>query len=196
MTRSSSLTVDLKIQYAVTPSSLGFVLVARSKQGLCAVLLGDKPMELEQDLSRRFPSTPRLKAEDDLQDLSTRVLHLLETPSEALDYPLHITGTPFQLQVWEAIRGIPAGCTASYSEIAHRISAPQSVRAVAGACGANRLAVAIPCHRVVRTDGELSGYRWGIERKRLLLEREACSTADRVNSTLAGPGEMARGRVL
>jgi AraC family transcriptional regulator, regulatory protein of adaptative response / methylated-DNA-[protein]-cysteine methyltransferase len=164
---------NAEIQFALGECSLGFVLVARSERGVCAILLGDDPDALARDLQGRFPrSTP---APDDaaLERLLARVAGLVEAPGLGLDLPLDPRGTAFQRRVWEALREIPAGATATYTEIAGRIGAPDAVRAVAGACAANPLAVAIPCHRVLRSDGGLSGYRWGVERKRALLQREA-----------------------
>ncbi|MAL98194.1 MAG: hypothetical protein CL583_07050 [Alteromonadaceae bacterium] len=169
---------SLVIRFDISISSLGHVLVAQSEQGLCAILLGENEPALQRQLRNRFPDAELVHAQAELQELSNQVRRFLESPSSTLPYPLHINGTAFQQKVWEAIRQIPPGSTASYSDIARSIDSPQSVRAVAGACGANCLAVAIPCHRVVRSDGSLSGYRWGIERKRMLLEREAEMVAE------------------
>jgi AraC family transcriptional regulator of adaptative response/methylated-DNA-[protein]-cysteine methyltransferase len=161
-----------EIRFAIGQSALGAVLVARSERGVCAILLGDDPEELLRDLERRFPKATLIGGDADFERLVAMVVGFVEAPELGLDLPLDIRGTAFQQRVWQALRQIPAGATVSYAEIARRIGAPGSVRAVAGACAANALAVAIPCHRVVRTDGGLSGYRWGIERKRALLERE------------------------
>ncbi|MDX1456228.1 MAG: bifunctional DNA-binding transcriptional regulator/O6-methylguanine-DNA methyltransferase Ada [Marinobacter sp.] len=160
------------IRFAVGQCSLGAILVACSERGVCAITLGDEPEPLVNQLQERFPRAELVGGDDDFEQLVARVVGLVETPGVGLDLPLDIRGTAFQQRVWQALRAIPAGTTASYREIAERIGQPSAVRAVAGACAANTLAVAIPCHRVVRTDGSLSGYRWGIERNRALLERE------------------------
>jgi AraC family transcriptional regulator of adaptative response/methylated-DNA-[protein]-cysteine methyltransferase len=140
---------------------------------VCAILLGDDPDVLVRDVQDTFPQANLIGGDDEFEHLMASVVGFVEVPAFGLDLPLDIRGTAFQHRVWQALRTIPAGETASYSEIARRIGSPTSVRAVAGACGANMLAVAIPCHRVVKQDGTLSGYRWGVERKRTLLEREA-----------------------
>jgi AraC family transcriptional regulator of adaptative response/methylated-DNA-[protein]-cysteine methyltransferase len=140
---------------------------------VCAILLGDDPEALVRDLQDRFPRATLIGADPEFERLVAQVVGLVESPGLSLDLPLDVRGTAFQQRVWQALREIPAGATVTYGEIAARIGAPRSVRAVAGACAANPLAVAIPCHRVVRTDGTLSGYRWGVERKRALLQREA-----------------------
>jgi AraC family transcriptional regulator, regulatory protein of adaptative response / methylated-DNA-[protein]-cysteine methyltransferase len=160
------------IRFAIGESWLGPILVASSEKGVCAILLGEDPEELVRDLQDRFPKADLIGGDEDFEQLVARVVGFLENPSSGLDLPLDIRGTAFQQRVWEALRQIPAGSTASYAEIAGRIGQPKSVRAVAQACGANHLAVAIPCHRVVKTDGALSGYRWGVERKAQLLRRE------------------------
>jgi len=164
---------DEKIKYAVGACSLGSILVAASGKGVCAILLGDAPEALVEQLHLQFPRAEIAAGGKDFADLTKTVIALVETPGSSFDLPLDIRGTAFQHRVWEALRRIPAGTTASYTEIAKAIGAPKSARAVAGACAANRLAVAIPCHRVVRGDGSLSGYRWGPSRKRALLAREA-----------------------
>lgn len=161
------------IRFAVGQCSLGAILVAQSARGICAILLGDDPDELLCDLQDRFPRADFIGGDAEFEQVVARVVGFVDTPGTGLDLPLDIRGTAFQQRVWEALRAIPAGVTATYTEIAKRIGAPDAVRAVAGACAANSLAVAIPCHRVVRLDGNLSGYRWGIERKRALLEKEA-----------------------
>jgi AraC family transcriptional regulator of adaptative response/methylated-DNA-[protein]-cysteine methyltransferase len=161
------------IRFAVGECSLGSILVAQSGRGVCAIMLGDDPDALARELQDRFPQARLIGGDADFERLVARVVGLVEAPGHGLELPLDVRGTAFQQRVWQALREIPAGATASYTEIARRIGAPQSVRAVAQACGANPLAVAIPCHRVVRSDGALSGYRWGVERKRALLEREA-----------------------
>jgi AraC family transcriptional regulator of adaptative response/methylated-DNA-[protein]-cysteine methyltransferase len=160
------------IRFAVGECSLGAILVAQSDRGVCAILLGDDPHQLVCDLQDQFRRANLIGADSDFEQLIAKVVGFIEAPAIGLDLPLDVRGTAFQERVWQALREIPAGSTASYSEIALRIGAPTSMRAVAQACGANRLAVAIPCHRVVRSDGNLSGYRWGVERKRLLLDRE------------------------
>jgi AraC family transcriptional regulator of adaptative response/methylated-DNA-[protein]-cysteine methyltransferase len=161
------------IRFAVGECSLGSILVAASPTGVCAILLGDDPDALARDLQDRFPRAHLLGGDKAFEQLVAKVVGLVEAPGLGLELPLDVRGTAFQQRVWEALRKIPAGSTATYAEIAQRIGAPKSVRAVAQACAANALAVAIPCHRVVRTDGGLSGYRWGVERKRTLLDREA-----------------------
>jgi len=165
------------IRFAVGRCTLGEILVAASVQGVCAILMGDDAQALVQDLQQRFRHATLVGADADFEQWVAQVVGLVESPRLGLDLPLDIRGTAFQQRVWRALQAIPAGQTASYSEIAERIGAPQAVRAVAGACAANALAVAIPCHRVVRQDGSLSGYRWGIERKRALLERESAQPA-------------------
>lgn len=160
------------IRFAIGECWLGSILVAASARGVCAIFLGDDPDALARDLQDRFPHAELIGGDAEFERLVAQVVGFLETPSLAPDLPLDIRGTAFQQRVWNALRQIPAGSTASYSEIAERIGQPNSVRAVARACGANTLAVAIPCHRVVRADGSLSGYRWGVERKHKLLRRE------------------------
>jgi len=162
-----------EIYFALGQCSLGAILVAQSRAGVCAIFLGDAPEPLLQDLQDRFPHAVLHGADGRFEAQVARVIGMIEAPGPATDLPLDIRGTAFQLRVWQALRSIPAGSTASYTQIARLIGAPHAVRAVAGACAANPLAVAIPCHRVVRTDGALSGYRWGVERKRELLRREA-----------------------
>jgi AraC family transcriptional regulator, regulatory protein of adaptative response / methylated-DNA-[protein]-cysteine methyltransferase len=162
-----------EIWFAIGACTLGAILVATTQRGVCAILLGDDPEELAHDLERRFPRARLIGADAKYEQLVAQVVGLVEQPALGAKLPLDIRGTAFQQRVWRALRRIPAGKTASYAEIASRIGAPKAVRAVAQACAANALAVAIPCHRVVRTDGDLSGYRWGVERKRALLGREA-----------------------
>ncbi|MFT3791803.1 MAG: bifunctional DNA-binding transcriptional regulator/O6-methylguanine-DNA methyltransferase Ada [Rudaea sp.] len=163
---------DAEIRFAIGECSLGSILVACSGKGICAILLGDDPDRLARDLQDRFPNARLIGDDEAFADLVARVVGFVEAPQRGLDLPLDVRGTAFQQRVWEALRKIPAGATVSYSEIAERIGAPKAVRAVAQACASNEIAVAIPCHRVVRNDGALSGYRWGVERKRALLERE------------------------
>lgn len=160
------------IRFAIGECSLGAILVASSEKGVCSILLGEDAETLAADLQDRFPHAEIIGADGDYEKLIARVVGLVEMPQSAPDLPLDVRGTAFQQRVWQALREIPAGTTLSYREVAEKIGSPKSVRAVAGACAANAIAVAIPCHRVVRTDGGLSGYRWGVERKRLLLDRE------------------------
>ncbi|MCF4996377.1 bifunctional DNA-binding transcriptional regulator/O6-methylguanine-DNA methyltransferase Ada [Pseudomonas syringae] len=160
------------IRFAVGQCSLGAILVAQSERGVCAILLGDDPHQLVCDLQDQFRRANLIGADGGFEQLIARVVGFIEAPALGLDLPLDVRGTAFQERVWQALRNIPIGSTASYADIAHSIGSPNAVRAVAQACGANKLAVAIPCHRVVRSDGNLSGYRWGVERKRQLLERE------------------------
>jgi AraC family transcriptional regulator of adaptative response/methylated-DNA-[protein]-cysteine methyltransferase len=162
-----------QIRFAIGECSLGSILVAQSERGVCAILLGDDPERLARELQDRFPRADLVGADADFERLIAKVVGFVEVPGLGLDLPLDVRGTAFQQRVWQALRAIPAGKTASYTDIAKWIGSPKSVRAVGQACGANPLAVAIPCHRVVRTDGGLSGYRWGVERKRALLDREA-----------------------
>jgi len=160
------------IRFAVGECSLGAILVAATGKGICSILLGDDPNALVHDLENRFPKAQIIGADKDFEQWVAKVVGLVETPAQPFDLPLDVRGTVFQQRVWQALRDIPLGSTASYTDIAGRIGAPKSVRAVARACASNSLAVVIPCHRVVRSDGALSGYRWGVERKRALLERE------------------------
>ena len=164
---------DTTIRFAVGECSLGSVLVAASERGVCSITLGDDPEALVHELQDRFPRAQLVGAEPNFERLVARVIALVERPDDAADLPLDVRGTAFQQRVWQALRAIPPGKTVSYSEVAERIGAPRSVRAVASAIASNVIAVAIPCHRVVRSDGSVSGYRWGVERKRALLEREA-----------------------
>jgi AraC family transcriptional regulator of adaptative response/methylated-DNA-[protein]-cysteine methyltransferase len=161
------------IRFAVGECSLGSILVASSDKGVCAILMGDDPPALVRSLQDRFPKADLIGADAEFETVVAQVVGFVEAPGIGLDLPLDVRGTAFQQRVWRALREIPAGATASYSDIARKIGAPKATRAVAGACAANALAVAIPCHRVVRNDGALSGYRWGVERKRALLDREA-----------------------
>jgi len=165
--------VRVKTYFAIGGSSLGSILVARSERGVCAILLGDDPSLLARDLQNRFPSTELIGNNGVCEQLAAKVASFIECPALGLDLPLDIRGTAFQQRVWQALRQISVGSTASYADIANQIGTPKAVRAVAHACGANALALAVPCHRVIRSDGSLSGYRWGIERKRALLDREA-----------------------
>jgi AraC family transcriptional regulator of adaptative response/methylated-DNA-[protein]-cysteine methyltransferase len=162
-----------EIKFAVGQTFLGAILVASSKKGVAAILLGDDADELVRNLQDRFPRAHLIGADSDYEVMVARVVGFVEAPEIGLDLPLDVRGTAFQQRVWQALQEIPVGATVSYAELAQRIGAPKSVRAVAGACAANKLAVAIPCHRVVRNDGAASGYAWGVERKRALLDREA-----------------------
>lgn len=164
---------DARIEFALGQCSLGAILVARSARGLCAISLGDDPDALLRELQERFPNAELLGGEAGFEQVVAHVVGLVEAPGIGLALPLDIRGTAFQQRVWNALRKIPAGHTVSYAQLAQRIGMPNATRAVASACAANTLAVAIPCHRVVRSDGALSGYRWGVARKRELLAREA-----------------------
>ena len=170
---SISGNADGIIRFAYGESSVGSVLVARSGKGVCAILLGDDRPALASELRSRFPRSPLVEGPMELQHLVAKVIGFVDTPAKGLDLPLDLRGTVFQQRVWAALRDIPVGETASYAEVAERIGSPKSARAVARACAANPAALAVPCHRVVGSGGALSGYRWGIERKRALLEREA-----------------------
>ena len=164
---------NVEIRFAIGECSLGSILVAQSDRGVCAILLGDEPDQLARDLEDRFPRAKLIGGDTEFEQLVATVVGFVEAPGLGLNLPLDVRGTAFQQRVWKALLDIPAGKTTSYAEIAAHIGAPNSARAVAQACSANALAVAIPCHRVVRSDGGLSGYRWGVERKRTLLAREA-----------------------
>jgi AraC family transcriptional regulator of adaptative response/methylated-DNA-[protein]-cysteine methyltransferase len=162
-----------ELRFAIGQCSLGAILVASSKKGVVSILMGDDPEVLVRSVQDRFPKAVLVGADAAYERLIARVVGLVEAPAVSVDLPLDVRGTAFQRRVWQALQKIPAGTTATYSEIARRIGLPNAVRAVASACASNHLAVAIPCHRVVRHDGALSGYRWGVERKRDLLGREA-----------------------
>lgn len=177
------------IRFALGQCSLGAILVAASDRGVCAILLGDDPDRLLRDLQDQFPRAQLIGGDAEFERLVAQVIGFVEAPDLGLDLPLDVRGTAFQERVWQALRQIPAGRTVSYAEIAERIGMPRAVRAVAQACAANKLAVAIPCHRVVRSDGALSGYRWGVERKHLLLEREGSR-----QGVLASASCLPRGR--
>jgi len=167
---------DEEIRFAIGESSLGAILVASSEKGVASILIGDDPNTLAEDLQDRFPNARLVGGDAEYEKLVAQVVGFVEAPNLGLDLPLDVRGTAFQQRVWQALREIPAGRTASYTEIAAKIGLPKSVRAVAGACAANNIAVAIPCHRVVRNDGALSGYAWGVDRKRALIAREAVAT--------------------
>jgi AraC family transcriptional regulator of adaptative response/methylated-DNA-[protein]-cysteine methyltransferase len=163
----------VEIRFAVGECSLGALLVASSARGICAISLGDDPEALVRALQDRLPRATLIGADSAYEAVIAQAVGLIDTPGQGFNLPLDIRGTAFQQRVWQALRNIPSGTTLSYAELAARIGKPGASRAVAGACAANMLAVAIPCHRVVRTDGSLSGYRWGVERKQALLEKEA-----------------------
>jgi AraC family transcriptional regulator of adaptative response/methylated-DNA-[protein]-cysteine methyltransferase len=164
---------DAEIRFAVGECSLGAILVACSGKGICAITLGDNPDGLVRELQDRFPKARLIGGDRDFEQLVARVIGFVEAPRSGLDLPLDLRGSAFEKRVWRALQKVPTGQTVSYSEVAQRIGEPTAVRAVAQACAANKIAVAIPCHRVVRSDGALSGYRWGVERKRALIKKEA-----------------------
>jgi AraC family transcriptional regulator of adaptative response/methylated-DNA-[protein]-cysteine methyltransferase len=164
-----------RLRFAVGQCSLGAVLVASSDKGVAAILLGDDPDALARDLQDRFPNAELIGGDPGYEAMVARVVGFVEAPGAGLDLPLDVRGTAFQQRVWQALREVPAGETVTYSEVARRIGVPSATRAVAGACAANAIAVAIPCHRVVRTDGSLSGYRWGVDRKRRLIDLESAA---------------------
>lgn len=161
-----------RIHFAVAACSLGALLVASTDKGICSILLGDDPEALVRDLQDRFPKAELVGAEAGFEATVAQVVAFVEAPRIGLDLPLDLRGTAFQQRVWQALRAIPAGRTVGYAELATQLGMPQGARAVAGACAANPVAIAVPCHRVVRNDGSISGYRWGVERKRALLDRE------------------------
>ena len=165
--------VGAAIRFAIAECSLGPILVASTEQGICAILIDDDPELLVRDLQDRFPKAELIGAEPEYEQVVSRVVGMVERPEIGLDLPLDVRGTAFQQRVWQVLREIPSGRTVSYAELAELVGSPKGARAVAGACAANALAVAIPCHRVVRNDGSISGYRWGVDRKAALLDREA-----------------------
>lgn len=164
---------NAEMRFAVGQCSLGAILVAASAKGVTAILMGDDPAGLVRSLEDMFPNATLVGADKAFEEVVAKVVGFVEKPGSRLDLPLDVRGTAFQHRVWQALRQIPSGETVSYAELAQRIGKPKAVRAVASACAANTIAVAIPCHRVVRTGGSLSGYRWGVERKRTLIAREA-----------------------
>lgn len=168
----TALREDEVIRFAFGQSTLGEILVAATEKGICTIFLGDDRGQLVRDLQEAFPNAEITGGDAAFDVMVAQVVGFVEQPSRGLALPLDIRGTAFQRQVWEALRAVPPGMTASYTEIARQMGQPKSVRAVATACAANRIAVAIPCHRILRTDGSLSGYRWGIARKAELLQRE------------------------
>ena len=167
------------IRYGLAKTSLGWLLAAATGRGICQISLGDSPGALIRHLGERFPRAVLREGDREFARRVARVAAFVESPRRGLDLPLDIRGTAFQRRVWNALRAIPPGKTASYGEVARRIGRPAAARAVAQACASNDLAVAIPCHRVVRGDGTLGGYRGGVDRKRALLEREAKGIAVR-----------------
>jgi AraC family transcriptional regulator of adaptative response/methylated-DNA-[protein]-cysteine methyltransferase len=167
-----TITTATVIRFVVGRSSLGLVLVAQSPEGLCAVMLGDDPGHLRSELQAQFSGADLADGDARENRLAAAVIRLIDSPAASLETPLDLRGTEFQRTVWRALRNIPAGKTTTYTELAGRIGRPTAVRAVAHACATNALAVVVPCHRVVRRDGGLAGYRWGIDRKRALLDRE------------------------
>ncbi len=168
-------TATENLVFAIGTCSLGALMVARHGGGICAILLGDSRADVLDELQQRFPDAAMIEGDRQATRLLHKVVALVESPKTAIELPLDTRGTAFQQRVWRALRDIPAGSTTSYADIARRIGAPAAARAVAHACAANRLAIVIPCHRVLRGDGSPSGYRWGVERKRMLLQREACA---------------------
>ena len=168
------------IGFAVAPCSLGFVIIAVSEQLIRSIMVGEDPEMLVSDLQNQFPNDAIALKENDDDGLVAKVVDLIEHPDKALELPLDIRGTDFQMRVWDALKRVPAGSTVSYTFLAEQIGAPNAARAVAQACAANPLAVAIPCHRAVCASGDLAGYRWGVERKQALLEREIKQKASKV----------------
>ena len=161
------------ITFAIAESYLGWVLVAATDQGICRIDFDDSPDALQSRLAASFPQARLLGDVAEFAATVTQVLSFLESPEQGLELPLDVQGTAFQRRVWAALQELPAGSTASYSDVASRMGKPMAARAVARACASNQIAVAIPCHRVVRSDGALGGYRWGLDRKRALLDRES-----------------------
>ena len=175
---SKRATISNDIAFSIGESALGKVLVARSAIGVCAILIGSDTDELSSGLATRFPDSRVVADEQQLRDDLSKVARFIDKPSEGLDLPLDMRhGTPFQRRVWDALLAIPCGARVTYAALAQRIGMPNAARAVANACAANAIALGIPCHRVVRSDGTLSGYRWGVERKRALIERETVALA-------------------
>lgn len=168
----------LTIRYGVARCFLGWIIVAAIDRGVCAIEFGDDPETLRTQVQACFPKAQFKEADSEFASVIEQVVAFIEAPGAAIDLPLDIQGTAFQERVWHALRQVPPGSTISYADLAERIGAPEAVRAVAQACAANKLAVAVPCHRVVRSDGKLSGYRWGVERKHVLLIRERSMAGD------------------
>jgi len=177
MTYHASVSQGRVIRYGLAPCWLGHALIAQSDRGICWLALGDDPLLLEEAFRTAFAkASPTLRVANGAGECSRmfdRVVEILENPLESVDVPLDLRGTPFQRMVWDALRRIPPGGTLSYADLAQQVGQPRAVRAVARACGANPVAVLVPCHRVVGSDGSMTGYRWGIEAKRRLLQRES-----------------------
>ncbi|HEY1613823.1 MAG TPA: methylated-DNA--[protein]-cysteine S-methyltransferase [Rhizomicrobium sp.] len=178
-----------EIRFATARSELGTILVARSPAGVCAILVGDEAKALKRDLAAEFGDARLVRDDRGLNADLDRILTFIENPAKGLDLPLDIQGTPFQRRVWTALLGVRVGYKITYAALASRIGEPRAVRAVANACAANAIALAIPCHRVVRSDGALAGYRWGMERKQFMIEKEAgiehaCAAGQRSNPAL------------
>jgi AraC family transcriptional regulator of adaptative response/methylated-DNA-[protein]-cysteine methyltransferase len=163
---------DLTVEYATAKSDLGWLLIAATKEGICSIEIGDTKKQLQESVRQRFPTAKIATGNASLNKWITAIADYIKVPRSGMDLPLHVQGTAFQRRVWRALQAIPLGRTASYQDIANEIGQPKAVRAVAQACGANSLAIATPCHRVVRSDGSIGGYRWGPKRKSLLLKRE------------------------
>jgi AraC family transcriptional regulator of adaptative response/methylated-DNA-[protein]-cysteine methyltransferase len=176
--RAAPLSKDV-ISCGVRPTSLGWALISASNKGVCAIFFGDEPEPLFDELRARWPKAAYVRGDADFARLADDVAAYIENPAARVPFPLDIRGTDFQRRVWSAMREVPAGATASYSDIARRVGAPRAMRAVGTACGANPIAVVIPCHRILRADGDMSGYRWCVKRKRALLEREAAAARRR-----------------
>lgn len=173
--KSQNTATPREIVFSIGESALGQVLVARTNEGVCAILLGSDGEALENDLAMRFADSRRVWNQAAVRKDLAKVARFIERPGKGLDLALDVRGTPFQHRVWEALRAIPVGTTVTYTQLARGIGDPRAVRAVASACGANPIAIGIPCHRVVRSDGALGGYRWGVERKLALINKEATS---------------------
>ena len=163
----------MTIRYGIAPCFLGWMIVAATDRGICAIEFGDDPESLPAQVQERFPKAHLEEGGPEFSAMMEQVVAFVEAPERGIELSLDLQGTEFQERVWNALRQVPPGSTVSYAELAHRIGSPEAARAVARACATNRLAVAVPCHRVVRSDGRLSGYRWGVERKRMLLHRES-----------------------
>jgi AraC family transcriptional regulator, regulatory protein of adaptative response / methylated-DNA-[protein]-cysteine methyltransferase len=172
--QDGSVAAAARITYGTTQSKLGRLLVARSERGICAIFLNDNDAALVNELAGSFPMSEIALDADAMASTLSAVAEYIAAPSGDFDLPLDVQGTPFQRAVWSKLTEVPAGQTLTYSELAERVGNPAAVRAVASACAANRLAVAIPCHRALRRDGTLTGYRWGLSRKRALLDAERC----------------------
>ncbi|MBE0583112.1 MAG: methylated-DNA--[protein]-cysteine S-methyltransferase, partial [Desulfofustis sp.] len=181
----------LTIRFACAPCFLGWMAVATTDHGICAIELGDDRQAVSAQLRHHFPKAELEEAGPEFSTVVAEVIALLETPPRTVDLPLDIQGTAFQQQVWQVLRQIPPGSTLSYGEVARRLGRPRAVRAVAGACAANKLAVVVPCHRVIGSDGALSGFRWGIKRKRTLLQRESAATETAESPATIEPGPNA-----